>query len=310
VEGSSPEWHGKIVTNTYIDCTVYLKCPFTQQHIFIGLERFITFCNDREDEEWDIIVGDCEESSEQYPINNTTDLGYLCNKFSAGRHRDKTTNADLAFYPNAYHDNGEPGESPEEVLELVCRGVLIVEITDSGPNDGLWYVSSSSFVVDQEFITNKWIRPDGPNPPGADINWYGQNLLYCNDQFGYDITGAIGVAGWYQTIKDHENEGNHLASNGAGSGHHAQMRYDEETHRDLREAVEEFVSYSEISIKLAVANKFADIEDVVDGDPNHTYVKENWCPEVSAECIIYEATYDPVEMEWKSCFACKNTENQ
>ncbi|MBN1899967.1 hypothetical protein JW926_01425 [Candidatus Sumerlaeota bacterium] len=301
----STQWQGKIVKDTVVSCIVIFKCPFTQNEIPSQCpDMIVTLCNDRE---WNITVGSCEESNED-DIDNPA---YLCGDQKVGEHRDKETNIPFAFYPNFYDPiTREIALNPERQMELILRGVGIEQITDNGPNHGFWHVASSSFVVDQEFVINKWLRSDAPPPPDSDINWYNKNLQGCDNLFGWDeqLQTGVGVAAWLQAHKDHENEGNHTASNGAGSGHHAQMRREENYFLDLRSCVEDDYSRVVDEVKSRIFDAFMNSERCVNGDPGHVWVEENWKPIISDLTGVMSSVYNPDTKEWTGCY-CISTDN-
>ena len=93
------------------------------------------------------------------------------------------------------------------ILPSDSSGATLSQIS-SGPNNGYWYVSSSSYAINTQTLINKYIKSGTipPTPPG--VNWYEYNKAHGVD------TDKFLVA-----VKNHEYIGNGIG----GGGHYAHV---------------------------------------------------------------------------------------
>ncbi len=100
--------------------------------------------------------------------------------------RDRDTDADSLIVPQVAYGDWSAG--------------VTVAAVPTGPCQGLWYVVSESLAVDQETVINKYIKPDGPAPPGATMNFYD-----FNDRSGGCLDGEM--AFFLHAAMNHEYRG-------------------------------------------------------------------------------------------------------
>jgi len=276
---TSNYWNGKIVFNTTIYCTVSLQCPYKGDIFDVNASSFETEIVKRY---WSID----QVPEAVYSPELIGQIAYDCNPgVTLGRHRDAVTNVSITFYPN-------PLCPFWPMVAYTPEGII-----DYGPNHGKWFLSSSSFEIRQEYLLNEWLNPLGPNPPGSDVNWYVQNLYNCDGYFG-----TAGVSAYLNSIIDHETEGNHIVNPpGVSSGHNAAMRFKESINDDLKDTIEDNVNISYSAIISQTNNEYYYISYLVNGDPDHNWVRENWYPTCSSILYKFVSTYNTDTQTWSDC---------
>jgi hypothetical protein len=152
---------------------------------------------------------------------------------------------------------------------------------NSGPNKDVWYIESSSFVIEMETVINKYVKPGTtpPNPPGK--NFYEKN-----------IEKGVNAAAFFQACKNHEYRG----TGGNGHGHFAYLEVEEaEPFHDVKELIESNVEDSENDLKNTTALQILMIDsDLWSGDepPDGS----NWSG------TIWVFDWDDSPQEWESIF--------
>jgi len=107
----------------------------------------------------------------------------------------------------------------------VDGGFTCAQVNDiNGPNDGYWYIESTTLTIDQETVINRYTKSGTtpPNPPGT--NWH-----------EYNESQSVDADGCHNGIKGHEYKG----VGGSGQGHFAFLETKEaESGMDARTAIE------------------------------------------------------------------------
>ncbi len=141
-------------------------------------------------------------------------------------------------------------------------GTTRAEVT-SGPCQGLWYVASESFTVDQETVVNRFLKSGGPPPDENATNFFDHN-----NATGGCIAGNMG--NFVQAVMNHEYRGTPEAG-GSLEGHFGRVENHLAGHQGPGRAVEGLVSTSQAGLVSLVNAAIADIEDDIlaftaDGD--------------------------------------------
>jgi len=176
-------------------------------------------------------------------------------------HRDRTTDTGWALYPNPA--SGEWSD-----------GYITWKVNDGGPNHPLWFIKNTDFEIDQETVINKYIKSNGPPPhASAPWNWYDENGVNC---FTAALTGKS-ITVYLDLVYKHENMGAFASLlNPAGTGHHAQMIYEESLPgNDVAQAIEDNISGSEAGLESMSDAEINTVENAINGDPGHVHV-QNW----------------------------------
>lgn len=209
-----------------------------------------------------------------YPCIYTT--GTTGQNINFGEYRDRVSNLGAFIIPNPLI----PNQRWED-------GYKVAQVRDpGGPNDGYWYIKSSSFKIDRETVINKWLKSKGPSPARGFLNWYNVNhnkrcLKPNPDTF-------------IQAVKNHENSGS-----GKGStGHHGLMRDAEaQEDNDARTKIEDnFSAITKGELINATADEVYFIETILGWAIHEDNVHGNWAGGVLISFWV------PSEKEYCDCF--------
>ncbi|MBN1513943.1 MAG: hypothetical protein JXB13_18140 [Phycisphaerae bacterium] len=145
-------------------------------------------------------------------------------------------------------------------------GTTRAEVT-SGPCNGLWYVASESFTVDQETVVNRFIKSGGPPPDENATNFFDHN-----NAAGGCIAGNM--SNFVQAVMNHEYRGTPEAC-GSLEGHFGRVENYLAGHPSPGQAVEGLVSTSQAGLVSLVNAAIADIEDDIAAFTAHGDWNEN-----------------------------------
>ena len=128
------------------------------------------------------------------------------------------TEAYAGFCRNRTLDDGN-------IVTPVDGGFTSAQVNDpDGPNDGYWYIESTTLVIDMETVINKYMKSGTtpPSPPGT--NWH-----------EYNESQSVDADGCLNGVKGHEYKG----VGGSGQGHFAFLETKEaESGMDVRTEIE------------------------------------------------------------------------
>ncbi len=222
-------WSGIIVAPTVISCEAKVKCGTTTIDVDFGTTTVVPIPRnwmldppssplEDNDPDWPRDAIDAAPGS-PYP--------WLCEEgYPLGRSRDAESRTGSTFTPNP------AGRDPSPAPWYDVSAYTVQPVEDDGPNDGVWYIFAINLRVNKETVINKYIKADGPAPPGETLNWYNANN--DSDYFSVDL--------YIQAIKAHEALGIAPTLNGALAGHYAQLLYAEASLPDLFVVLEPQIS--------------------------------------------------------------------
>jgi hypothetical protein len=145
----------------------------------------------------------------------------------------------------------------------------------------VWYIESSSFVIEMETVINKYVKSGTtpPSPPGT--NFYEKNQ-----------SKGVNAAAFFQSIKNHEYKG----TGGNGHGHHAYLEVEEaKPGRDPKEEIEGNVEDSENDLEFWTAVEVSVIEEALwNAAKPEPPDGSNWSG------TIWVFDFDASPQEWKS----------
>jgi len=149
------------------------------------------------------------------------------------------------------------------IITPVDGGFTPAQVNDpDGPNDGYWYIESTTLVIDMATVINKYAKSGTtpPSPPGT--NWH-----------EYNESQSVDADGCLDGIKGHEYKG----VGGSGQGHFAFLETKEaESGMDARTAIEKkWHASSQTNLETDAENE----KDAIDYAIYSTYIIEpsgNW----------------------------------
>lgn len=175
-----------------------------------------------------------------------------------GEYRDAETNTGHIIGPR--NPDGTLDDDAYDILEV-----------SGGPNNELWYVSSSSLSVDTESVINMWLKSGKTGyPPAA-----GSGFYEYNDYRDIDVDGLL------TGITNHEGPGS-----GNGKGHHALAKAEIDSW-DINpaQAIEDNVADSESGLQTLCTVEIGDFN----GDAKDASDEEN---------IPYGSNFGPAVVYW------------
>jgi len=151
------------------------------------------------------------------------------------------------------------------IVTPVDGGFTSAQVNDpDGPNDGYWYIESTTLVIDMETVINKYMKSGTmpPSPPGT--NWH-----------EYNESQSVDTDGCLNGVKGHEYKG----VGGSGQGHFAFLETKEtELGMDARTAIEKkWHASSQTVLETDAENK----KDQINNDIYSAYSVQpsgNWGP--------------------------------
>ncbi len=257
---SDSSWSGVIVDDTTVSCDAVINSPL-QGTFSIHLGDATVNVTPRN---WSLTppAEPRQDNDANWPESD--DLVYSCAETTArgGLLRDTASKLAWIFTPNPPKLDGAYGTWFEAGAYVVAR------VGDGGPDDPVWWVTSSDLKIDQETVLNKYYKPSGPSPAGAPYNWYVANTtpVQC---FHVDL--------YLQALKLHEALGAYTTANGYGSGHYAQLLFGEATTRDVLTLLETTLASTRQGILTGCEGTIQTINDQIhqiSGD--HNVVKGNF----------------------------------
>lgn len=182
---------------------------------------------------------------------------------------------------NGYIDPPPTGVNPP-VVGAPSSPVQVGSISDAGPNDGLWYVESAAFGMDNGSILNPSILPgytplDNLHNKDKNVCKNAGNQLQQANFYDYNtLCRGVALSVWYQGLWDHEGYGS-----GGGNGHESRLRMGATLpQNDPVWAVEPLVELSESAIGDAISGALQAVDGnlITAGDPSHVFVRNNYAP--------------------------------
>jgi plastocyanin len=152
-----------------------------------------------------------------------------------GQNRDRKSDAPDAIFTPSVPAGGrwEDGYKTAQVKDI------------GGPDNGYWYVKSSTFRIDRESVINQYIKKNGPAPEHRQPNWFRYNSNTILSPSAQPFVDAC---------INHEGMG----SGGESTGHQSLIIRFEKGNRDVREELETyFNSTSDQGITIS-ANRFVE----------------------------------------------------
>ncbi len=165
----------------------------------------------------------------------------------------------------------------------------------SGPNAGIWYVSSNTLEVDMETVINQFIKSGGPPPVDGEDTFYAHN-----NAAGGCLEGDM--ADFVQAVKNHEYRGTPPTAKSL-EGHFGRIEYEFYKVTDPAAAIESLTAGSEAALESLVNGTIELIEaDLVDFTKHGTWstAGPNWGGTGSLGSGKH-ARYDDWEYEWTGC---------
>lgn len=171
--------------------------------------------------------------------DNHPEWGDYPGQTDAGRLRQEPSHKNYIITPQAENQNFEDGYTTTEVTEV-----------PSGPNDGVWYISGSTFVIEQETIINKFIKAGAtgyPNPPNQ--KWH-----------EYNESQSVDADGFLVGVKGHEYKGTGVN----GQGHQQFLETKEnDTGFDAKTEIENNLAATQAALVSATETEVTNIENAI-----------------------------------------------
>ena len=160
--------------------------------------------------------------------------GYPGGGEDLGQNRHESQHDNKMFWPRG--TNFKDGYTTTEV--------------DGGPNDGVWYISGSTFTISRETLINKFIKAGTtgyPNPPNQ--KWH-----------EYNESRSVDADGLLVGVRAHEYEG--TGAEETKKGHQQFLKKKENTTGfDAKTEIENNIAATQAALESATGSEVTEIED-------------------------------------------------